>query len=78
MSSEARRRLSRTPSRHHEFQHEGHYDIKYIENVPESEKSLKLSVAKYIKNPSEAEKSDKVDQELEKLKKNQFDPTTHH
>lgn len=29
-NSEMRKRLNRTPSRHQDFQHEGHYDIKYI------------------------------------------------
>ena len=70
--------MSRTPSRHQDFQHEGHYDIKYIEKVPESSKSLKLSVAKYIKNPTEDGKSIIIDKEIKKLTKNQFDPTTHH
>ena len=35
-------------------------------------------MAKYIKNPSESGKSEVLDKELEKIKKNEYDPAVHH
>jgi hypothetical protein len=67
-SKAERHKLERKQQKHHEFQHDGHVDFKFIENVNAKDKNLGNKI-KYIKNPtSSAGDSDHIEAEMQHLR----------